>query len=292
MTQPLPPIKLHNMLRQSLLYSGQELASFLGILQKDERGRPYYQYNPKRPDLVIALLRAAELPCLALMTYIETIGLSRPPLIFAHIGREMFIRYQRTAGGEGSDMIFLTGTEEMVQAYAAWLLRDRYAQEVMDKMKRDAAAVGQPRPHRVMVMDDFETEGATLYSAWRLIEKALPEVKIGDRFMTHTQIDYPVIEGTFADAPFPVRDRGLYYDFLEKLLRGYWEKKNGGLLPLNNEAALAWLGKRRSFHKRQVYPTLKALYGVDNLLQFRGKVLAAMQDYLEQEALREMRGEN
>jgi hypothetical protein len=276
MCEPLPPIKIPVKFQAALREAAQKLAETLAVAETDEIGRTIYQPRTERPDLIVVLLRSAELTYLALEPYLASLGIGRPTVIFAHIGREFYSRFGASRGGSiGENSFFLAENEEIV-CFADWLADDDYAQRVVNKMREDATAVGQPYPRRLLIFDDFQSEGSSLFAARQLIQKAFPTVTQLSELVTYTQATNEIVTTTFAQADFLPDKRGLTYHYLEMLLNGYREVEERDLVCLNTAVELELLGDDPTLRRRHIYKGLVKLYGVDNLLQFRNKVMAAL----------------
>lgn len=277
MCKPLPPIKIPVKFQTALREAARKLAETLAVAEMDEAGRTIYQPRLDRPDLIVVLLRSAELTYLAVEPYLESIGLGRPTAIFAHIGREFYNRFGATRGREHWENSFFLAENEEIVRFADWLADDGYAQRVVVKMREDATAVGQPYPRRLLVFDDFQSEGSSLFAARQLIQKAFPTVTQLAELVTYTQGKDEIVAETFASVYFLADIRGLACSYLGMLLTGYREVDEQDLVPLNTPAELELLGDSHELlRRRHIYKRLVKLYGVDNLLQFRSEMLAAL----------------
>lgn len=221
------------------------------------------------PELVVLLLRAAPVPFAAVEGCAEAQGVALPPVIGAHIGSEVYDRFDREAGPNLDLPFAMLGPGEL-GAFARWLDGDAYMQGVVAGMRADAAAAGVGRPRRVMVYDDFEGHGGTLFAARHLIGRAFAGAVVEHSiswFRLHELAGTPRLR-------LRMNERGLASVelFLCDLLTGYRETEEG-LRRLDSAEELRLLGKQCVIgDEPDPYPLLAEVYGDEGLMGFSGRV--------------------
>lgn len=252
------------------------IAGIRDVLARVQRGprRDRWPGGEGAPELIVLLLRAAPIPFAAIRGCAAAHGIPLPPVVEAHIGSELYMRFKRERGmGTGYSFMLLDDAER--EDYNAWLDADRYAQSVVAHMKRDAAQAGVSHPTRIMIYDDFECEGGTLFTAQSLTRQAFPEAEIEVSVLTveSTQI----VSRLLPRLPLSKQAARHACAFLYDLAKGYRETPSG-LDALDSPLKLQRLGQQDRHRKWKAYAILAELYGDAQLLAFPRRVRHALQN--------------
>lgn len=227
------------------------------------------------PDLIVLLLRSAPIPFAAVEGCAEAHGIPLPPAIRAHIGLELFRAYGEEQGwARGYSFMLLDEGER--DGYRTWLANHDYAQNIVAGMQGDAASAGVPRPERVLIYDDWECEGSTLFAARHLVRQAFP----GTGVEVHLAMGTPnkMIEVQFGGPPLAKKAAEDARSFLYELARGYRETL-AGLVPLDNRQQLQRLGQQAPYRRGGTLTVLTERYGEEQLLAFPERVRAAFRNW-------------
>lgn len=237
-------------------------------------GQTRWALRPDSPDLIVALLRSAEVPAAIIPAAAAALCVPAPPLVGAHIGRELVARFEWAAGWR-APIYWAFGEDDPIHSdIARWAERDERVQRICAALRDDAAARGV-WPSHVMIVDDCIHEGGTSALAVPLVIQAFglalrPEfVSMG--FYEQSRL----FEATFAAEPLADRARYGCYELLRELLRGY-EETDDGCVPLTTLEQLRSIGDTLSDASVAPYRTLAALYGEAALLALRPRVIAAL----------------
>lgn len=251
------------------------------VLRAD--GQRRWKPRADAPELIIVLLRAAEPPFRALEALAAARGVGLPPVIRAHIGRELQARYFADGGDLTPWPISLLdeeAQEEIARPFEAWLQADPYAQSVVCGMRTDAEA-HQLIPERVLVVDDCTFEGGTWLAAHSLVRQAFELVDEPEIAFLGAGNLSSAIRAAVAIEPLTRAQVSQAAAFFSYLGKGYLETPTscvrlespehlaavGQLVRADAPASLP--GKRQSL-PGDPYPMFKALYGDEALLGFFG----------------------
>lgn len=281
--KPLPDIVIPPPLAEALRRAAHSALPLFAEPYTDVDGADGWLPRPDAPELIVVLLRTGELHFLPLEALAQAQGVVLPPVIYAHIGREMSARWER-----GSDPLIywlFDKDHELFRDIDQWLRKDKYAQQIVARLQQDAEAE-QVVSERVLVIDDCSHEGGTSTMARLLIRHAYELVDEPDFYYLYCGSMYDIVTATFQHEPFP--DPYLCYEYLDELMRGYIETGtsceritwNAHLQSLSDDI----MEPRIAYSQRQPrapkpiapYPLLKAWYGDEALLLFREAVVAAL----------------
>lgn len=241
--------------------------------------------RPDAPELIVALLRSAELPASVIPAAAAALSLPVPPLVTAHIGRELVARFEHETGWHPPLYSWCPEDHPIHDDINAWIRRDCYAQRVVDRLRDDAAAQGV-WPAHVVIVDDCIHEGGTSALARPLLLQAFPlGVTPAFASLGVASLD-TLLDASFASEPLGRRAWPACQRLLSELLRGY-EETDDGCVPIDTIERVRTLGDRVAREAsvgqyrsqwEHAYATLAAMYGEAALPTVRPRVQAALAD--------------
>lgn len=289
--ESLPALQLSSAAATVLCQRAIGVLQPFGTLAKESDGTTTFMPSADAPEVIVLLLRSAELRFAAIEGVAQAFDITLPPVIKAHIGRELLGAYysQKKYVNPHPFQWFWDDSEK--EDYRDWLQTYPYAEEVVIQMIEEAERL-HILPERVLIFDDCIFEGGTAFAAHHMVKWAfdlVEEPTLHTLYVTN-------FESYIIDAIFPKEppyDEGMskrrkkhlkrewrsVSSYFNRLLKGYLETSTS-LQPIESRAQLEPLDPTG-------YQLASQFYTDEVMLTFRAQVMAALREAVRIAALSE-----
>lgn len=173
---PLPPFDLSSAAAIYLCKHAIGVLQQYGTLAKQSDGTTTFTLSPDAPDVIVLLLRSAELRFAAIEGMAQAFDITLPPVIKAYIGQELLAEYYKQHQNVNPHPFQWFWHESEKEDYRDWLETYSYAEEVIIQMIEQAERL-HILPERVLIFDDCIFEGSTAFAAHHMVKWAFDLVE-------------------------------------------------------------------------------------------------------------------